>query len=120
MACINCNNILKKNATKFCCKKCEKEYSYKQYIFSWKEGQQTGTINKKPTPSKHIKKYFKEIEQKCSSCNITHWKNNPILLEIDHIDGDRYNNSIQNLRLLCPNCHSQTDTFRNKTRNSNR
>lgn len=52
---------------------------------------------------------------KCEKCGIEgEWREEPISLEIDHIDGDRYNNRLENLRFLCPNCHSQTDTFRNR------
>jgi phage antirepressor YoqD-like protein len=47
----------------------------------------------------------------CSECDITDWNGKPITLQLDHIDGDRHNNQIDNLRLLCPNCHSQTETF---------
>lgn len=53
-------------------------------------------------------------EHKCESCGITDWNNNPISLELDHIDGDRTNHSLNNLRILCPNCHSQTSTYRGK------
>lgn len=39
------------------------------------------------------------------------WNDRPIVLQLDHIDGDRWNDAIENLRLLCPNCHSQTPTY---------
>ena len=55
-----------------------------------------------------------KVEYKCVICQCTSWQNHPISLELDHIDGDRTNNSLENLRLLCPNCHSQTATFRGK------
>ena len=42
------------------------------------------------------------------------WNEKSITLELDHIDGDRYNNNFDNLRILCPNCHSQTPTFRGR------
>lgn len=59
----------------------------------------------------------KKIEYKCSICGVADfWRNKPIALELDHIDGDRYNNQLDNLRFLCPNCHSQTDTFCRKKR----
>ena len=58
------------------------------------------------------KKHFKTItEYKCSCCGISDWNNKPITLQIDHIDGDINNNSMDNLRYLCPNCHTQTDTW---------
>ena len=53
-------------------------------------------------------------EHKCESCGIEEWMDNPISLELDHIDGDRTNHSLDNLRILCPNCHSQTSTYRGK------
>jgi len=56
------------------------------------------------------------IKNKCSICGIEIWNNKPIKLELDHIDGNRINHEYCNLRLLCPNCHSQTDTYRSKTR----
>jgi 5-methylcytosine-specific restriction endonuclease McrA len=51
----------------------------------------------------------------CNKCNnIGKWMGEEITLQIDHIDGDRKNNELSNLRFLCPNCHSQTDTFGSK------
>lgn len=65
-----------------------------------------------------IRKYircYKLIDEKCIECNLsTIWNNKPITLEIDHIDGDSQNNLLSNLRWLCPNCHSQTNTFRGR------
>ena len=65
-----------------------------------------------------VKKSIKEfnlIPYKCSECNLeTIWNNKPITLEIDHIDGDSQNHQLSNLRWICPNCHSQTDTFRGR------
>ena len=56
--------------------------------------------------------YFKKTtEYKCSCCGISDWNDKPITLQIDHIDGDNSNNVIKNLRYLCPNCHTQTDTW---------
>ena len=49
----------------------------------------------------------------CEKCHIGNvWQGEEIILEIDHINGDRNNNLQKNLRILCPNCHSQTPTFR--------
>ncbi len=52
----------------------------------------------------------------CAICGINSWNNKKINLELDHIDGKRVNHELTNLRLLCPNCHSQTDTYRSKNR----
>lgn len=56
-------------------------------------------------------------ENKCECCGITNWRGKPINFELHHIDGNSSNNSLSNLQILCPNCHSQTDNFRSKKRN---
>jgi hypothetical protein len=53
-------------------------------------------------------------EQRCESCLSTEWLGKPIPLELDHINGDSTDNRIDNLRILCPNCHALTDTYRGK------
>lgn len=51
----------------------------------------------------------------CNICNIpTIWNNQPLILQLDHISGNRKDNSRDNLRMICPNCHSQTHTFCSK------
>lgn len=54
------------------------------------------------------------IERKCGECGIDEWRGRPISFELNHKDGDNSNHKLENLELLCPNCHSQTETFRNK------
>ncbi len=53
-------------------------------------------------------------EHKCENCGITEWNNKPTPIELDHINGNNSDNSLENLRLLCPNCHAQTPTYRGK------
>ena len=56
------------------------------------------------------------FEHKCSNCNQSEWLDKPIPLELGHIDGDYSNNNLSNLRLLCPNCHALTPTYRGKNK----
>jgi len=53
-------------------------------------------------------------EAKCEWCGITEWRGKPAPLELDHVNGDRKDNRLGNLRILCPNCHAQTDNYRAK------
>ncbi|MFE3688264.1 HNH endonuclease signature motif containing protein [Streptomyces sp. NPDC059095] len=55
------------------------------------------------------------VTERCSMCGTgPAWRGRPLPLEVDHIDGDWRNNRIENLRLLCPNCHSTTDSYRGR------
>lgn len=55
-------------------------------------------------------------ENKCEICEITEWLGQPMTMHLDHINGDSHNHTYKNLRLLCPNCHSQTDTWCGKNK----
>ena len=58
------------------------------------------------------------LTYRCAVCNISEWNGKPITLELNHINGVNTDNTILNLELLCPNCHSQTDNFRGKNKTS--
>lgn len=73
--------------------------------------------NKKPICSFKLKnRLLREgvFTRKCCCCNLSTWQEQPIPLELDHIDGNKNNNNLSNLRLLCPNCHALTPTYRGK------
>jgi hypothetical protein len=58
------------------------------------------------------------IRNQCDECGLSEWQGKPLSIHIDHINGIRDDHRLENLRMLCPNCHSQTDTYgaRNKGR----
>src|SRR5215203_3243297 len=55
---------------------------------------------------------FKDICDECGQ--LPEWNGKPLVLQLDHVNGDRFDNRRENLRILCPHCHTQTDTFSNK------
>jgi Zn finger protein HypA/HybF involved in hydrogenase expression len=95
-----------------------------------------GLIKKKP---EHLKINFNEVlkgniphvqtgavkryllksgikENKCERCGLSEWMNAPISCHLDHINGDSHDHRLENLRILCPNCHSQTETYCGKSK----
>lgn len=58
------------------------------------------------------KRVLREQDGRCLSCGINEWMGKRIVIELDHVDGDHGNESRENLRGLCPNCHSQTPTWK--------
>lgn len=121
MYCLNCNSLIK-SKNKYCSNKCQQEYQYTKYINEWKNGLKSGMRGDYQI-SMYIKTYlFKKFNYKCSKCGWS--KTNPftgnIPLEIDHIDGNYKNNNEDNLILLCPNCHSLTETYKGANLNSGR
>lgn len=53
-------------------------------------------------------------KNECEMCKVSEWMGKPLQCQLDHIDGDRFNHHLGNLRMLCANCHSQTETFSGK------
>jgi hypothetical protein len=120
--CLNCGKELDYSAKKYCSNDCQAQYEYTSYIERWKNGEESGVIGKYAT-SKYIRKYlFNKYSDKCQKCG---WGEiNPstglIPLQIHHKDGNCVNNSEDNLELLCPNCHSLTETYGSLNVNSSR
>ena len=57
---------------------------------------------------------------KCNNCGIDKWNEKPLSLDIEHKDGNSTNNAPLNLELLCPNCHSQTSTYKGRNKGNGR
>jgi 5-methylcytosine-specific restriction endonuclease McrA len=79
-------------------------------------------FNKPNYTPKNFKDFFlKEQNYECAICNIKNeWFGKELIFVLDHIDGNSSNNNRENLRMICPNCDSQTDTFKSKNKNSAR
>lgn len=58
-----------------------------------------------------------KLEYKCAICGLTKWQDKEISLQLDHINGVNNDHRIENLRFLCPNCHSQTENYSGKNKN---
>lgn len=78
---------------------------YEQYIVE-------GVVQSNKLRRKLLREGLKE--HRCERCKNTMWNGTKIPLEVHHKDGDKSHNTIDNLELLCPNCHAQTDTYRGK------
>ena len=107
--CIQCNGKVDNNnkQTKFCSMECSN--LHKANLLKIK------IVSNGATTHYSLKNFLVAESNKCSACGIgNEYNGKPLTLELDHIDGDRANNVLSNVRLLCPNCHSQTETFRFK------
>jgi len=119
----NCVNCGKKHETvawragKYCSNECQIEFQTKERIRQWlEEGKDWSGQN-----PQWARKYLQELRgEGCEICGIVEWNGKPIALEMDHIDGNHKHNHPDNLRLICPNCHSQTDTYKAKNKGKGR
>lgn len=112
--CQQCNKPTRwGSVANFCSQKCFREDKYIKFIDDWKQGKEKGGTDISGV-SDIVRRYlFEKHESKCSECG---WgEQNPssgkIPLQVDHINGDPNDHSENNLRLICPNCHSLTPTF---------
>ena len=101
------NNV---NGKSYCSKKCQQESKWVKHKQLIEEG-------KVLISTTHRKYLAENFGYKCSCCGISNWNNKPLTLQVDHIDGNPDNNFPINLRLLCPNCHSQTPSYKGGNKN---
>lgn len=123
-SCPVCDKRLRENASIYCSKKCHRINEKNTFISKWLNREVSGNTDSATNAlSSYVRSYM--LEKSNCSCSICGWnKRHPIdnkpLVEIDHINGDSSNSFIENLRVLCPNCHSETPTFRARNKNSSR
>lgn len=91
----------------FCSRKCHFEHEQKKRIDNWLV---TGKIGRSALRRHLLSIYC----GKCSCCNLGEWMGKRLVLELEHKDGNSSNDSLENVCLLCPNCHSQTNTYKGK------
>lgn len=102
---------IKKYNNSFCSRACCMNHKRQTVLSDWKEGKTSGASGKGGTASV-IKEYILQKQHySCLICGITNWNDKPLTLQLDHIDGNCTNNAEENLRCLCPNCHTQTENW---------
>jgi hypothetical protein len=111
-SCLHCGTIKEyssANSNKYCSHTCQQLHRRKQQI-------EDGTAS-----SRTLKRYLIDTHgYRCWLCGITEWNGKSIVLELEHVDGNSENNEIGNLSILCPNCHSQTPTYKAKNKGNGR
>lgn len=112
--CLNCN--LTTYNQKYCTTQCQQDHYWKQT----KEKLLSTGIDESPE-NRAAKRYLIEnFGGKCQICSLSEWTGQPMPLVLDHIDGNAYNNSISNLRVICNNCDSLLPTFKSRNKGNGR
>jgi hypothetical protein len=115
--CRNCGitHNVKRKIGIYCSISCQKDFELKENFIKWMNGENV---------------FFKHTSRRralilrdgnaCATCGIFEWNGKPIILEVEHRDGNSENNHQLNLELICPNCHSQTSTYKGRNKGNGR
>ena len=115
--CLNCCKEIPSDRpkySKYCSDICKKAYNFESRFRDWYEFG-------KHFENKSIRTFLTAWKgYRCEHCGISEWNGKPITLEVEHIDGNSDNSSPENVCLLCPNCHSQTPTYKVRNKGNGR
>jgi len=113
--CLQCDETLvRRGQSTYCSLQCQADHKFALRLSHWLE---TGLASGNP----QLRKFITHLDgYKCACCGLSEWNNKPITLEVEHIDGNSEDDCRDNVCLICPNCHSQTDTYKGKNRGNGR
>lgn len=110
--CLNCNCLMTKEGRKYCSRKCRDDH----FITTNRKKFETDGFGPNVVNSTIRKFLINKNGNSCMICGLdaSNWHGKQITLIVDHIDGKANNNDMSNLRIVCPNCDSQLETFKGR------
>jgi hypothetical protein len=103
--CKNCGKEVRRRPNLYCSILCQFRHRRRMKV----------ECNSNAVDARLLKNYLLDCrERKCEVCGIRQWMGKPAPVELDHRDGNPENNELSNLRLICPNCHAQTETYKGR------
>lgn len=118
--CRGCGTVLKGRKTRvYCGLRCQRELERQRRVEAWLA---SGEAFVDSQPTHYVRSHIREEQGgRCAICGaVDTWNGKPLVLVLDHIDGDSTNNRRENLRLVCPNCDSQLPTYKSRNRGRGR
>lgn len=123
--CAECGAPLANQKRKYCSYACQYSLASRRKMANKRPRTKTDStaglaLSKLPieliSPASRKMRVVIEQNHACNGCGLTTWRGQPITLELEHKDGNRCNDARENLEALCPNCHSQTPTWRGRNK----
>lgn len=107
-SCKNCPELIRSDQ-QFCGVRCFHSHKEKRFVYLWLSGLKDGRVGM--GVSEYVRSYLvSRCGGACERCSVSEWLGSPVLLQVDHKDGNYTNCCEKNLWMLCPNCHAQQPT----------